>query len=198
MLAAKQWSQSDFVLYPYSYPQNWLGQFSKGTWYAWVNTKDGVIIVTAAYAPKPPLVNPDQPDDPVPATHLSDFIFLVLKEQCGIESLACIQRLKYVIRHKVVNQISQQIANQVLLGKPNEPPNYRYPAWSKQSYAATTDNGAALIGVPNGYGVAYSLMQHVLPLGRWTIKKVRVFGNDNGELCLAYRVMKCSQCNVMK
>ncbi|KAI4156026.1 MAG: hypothetical protein LQ340_000572 [Diploschistes diacapsis] len=169
MLNSARWYESDFARYRYD-----------------VNTVAGVVIVVTAYAPKQPYVNPSQPNNPAPCTFLSDFVFLAIQQQCGTQGLPCIQRLQYIIHMLVSNSVSVAVAQRVFTGGTGTPASF--PQWPGRSYETDTEGGAALVGVPNGYGVAYMLAQHRAQLGPRTVDQVRVFGNDYGQLCIAWHV----------
>ena len=53
-----------------------------------------------------------------------------------------------------------------------------------------TDQAAkALVGIPNGLGIAWMLLQHKKQFGPRTIDEVKVFGSDYGELCISWKII---------
>ena len=64
----------------------------------------------------------------------------------------------------------------------------QYPTWPGRQYNTNTEGGAALVGMPNGYGVAFMLAQRRASFGPRTIDHVRIFGNDHGQLTVGWHV----------
>lgn len=75
----------------------------------------------------------------------------------------------------VVNGLTESVAT-MAAGR-----NTNYPPWPGQSFTTDTENGLALLGCPNGWGVGYMLTQHsATSLGRKTVDRVAVFGDPVG------------------
>jgi hypothetical protein len=50
-------------------------------------------------------------------------------------------------------------------------------------------DGLAMLGSPNGYGVAYLLLQHQAQFGRRTIQSVQVWSGPDGDYYAYFRIM---------
>lgn len=122
----------------------------------------------------------------MPCRNLSDFVFLALQDKCGTKGLACIQRLKYVTHVAVCNPVGISVGQQVFTGKPHPPENY--PPWPGRVYNTDIEAGAALVGILNGYGVAFMLAQHRQQFGPRLIDQVSIFGDDNGVISFAWHI----------
>lgn len=84
----------------------------------------------------------------------------------------CLQRLEWIIHHSVTNPVSENVAATVM-GQSD------YSAWPGKSFQTEDDdNGKALVGCPNGYGVGFLIADHSHLLGGKTIDYVNVFGDD--------------------
>ena len=155
----------------------------------WINIKAGVIIVPMANAPQDPLVpKGTKLPIPPPPRRLSDVMCLTYMNMCG-QDIQCLQKLRWVIHYNIGNTQSLG-AIQWLFGNP--PPNYKFKGWPGRGYDLSTQNTAqpaqALVGIPNGKGIAYMLLQHNQQFGPRTIDRVQVFGSDYGGLCVAWRI----------
>ena len=156
-----------------------------------LNVTKGVIIVSNVESPAKPYVDPkakNKPTPPLPLTHLSDYIFLVHKKQCG-DNNDCLKRLTWVVHDHVVNADTINAVNTALTGAGSETEG-QYPAWPGKTLYTATDTGAvALVGAPNGWGIAYQLAQHRAQYGPKMIDKVVVFMNGDTHLSLAYHIV---------
>jgi hypothetical protein len=95
----------------------------------------------------------------------SDVVYLQWKMHSSPEST-----LKYVLRHNIMNPVTASIVEAINIAN-----STTTLEWPGTSYAATSEEGQALLGTPNGSGVAYLLVQHKQELGRKTIEKITVF-----------------------
>ncbi|KAI4150596.1 MAG: hypothetical protein LQ340_003987, partial [Diploschistes diacapsis] len=102
--------------------------------------------------------------------------------------LACLQRLQWLIHYTVLNPVSEAVANTVF----GTSGNSAWPAWPGRGFvpydSVYGQPAKALIGCPNGHGVAYLLAQHVREYGPRAIDEVRVFGSDSELLCMGWHV----------
>ena len=114
-------------------------------------------------------------------------MFLALQDQCGDEGDACIQRLQWVIHEIVTTDVTVAAAKQIMFGDP-EIASPTYPQWPGTAYPTTDDAGAALVGCPNGYGVAYMLGQHEAQFGGRYIDAAVIFRNDVEALSIGWRI----------
>jgi hypothetical protein len=55
----------------------------------------------------------------------------------------------------------------------------RYPGWGRASWEMGSNEVTALLGTPNGAGIAYLLAQHKTHLGRKTLGKVHLVYNED-------------------
>ncbi|KAJ5403995.1 hypothetical protein N7509_003866 [Penicillium cosmopolitanum] len=100
-----------------------------------------------------------------PLTKLSDVYFLRWQD---IASRKQLRNLKYFFRLHVINTQSKAIAAQAFGGEP-------VPRWPGRSFDLSTDEGLAILGTPNGAGVAWFLINHKPELGVRAPNKVTVF-----------------------
>ncbi|KAF9885830.1 hypothetical protein FE257_012302 [Aspergillus nanangensis] len=109
-----------------------------------------------------------------PLSKLSDVYYLFWKE---LSTNKNVKNLKYFFRHHVINTQSKRIALEVAGGA--------IPEWPGVSYDMSTDQGKAILGTPNGSGVAFFLINHKPELGVRVPTKVTLFktiGRDaNGQ-----------------
>ena len=182
--------------YRLQYDQPWIDKIGEYT--LCVNIEAGVVITPTVESPKKPLIPGAGPNDPPPPDLpylLSDFMFMILQDMCKNQQspTACVRNLKWVVHYNVVNKVCLDVAKQAT----RNPDIYSFPHWPGISFQVAGDYGStvtqwakALIGCPNGYGVAYMLSQFRLKFGPRTINNVYVFGNDDASarLCLAYQI----------
>jgi len=78
--------------------------------------------------------------------------------------------LQFVIRYSVRNETTNLIVNRALrdVGRQGEP-------WPGVVFTMDTDQGRAILGSPNGSGVARLLSQHKVQFFQKTVSEVRVF-----------------------
>ncbi|GAB1210761.1 hypothetical protein APSETT445_009559 [Aspergillus pseudonomiae] len=112
---------------------------------------------------------------------LSDVYFLLWKEVAK-KSETELRNIKYFVRHHVINDASLDVALEVASGKPLPPRKKDEPRdtsmveeWPGKSYDMSTDDGKAILGTPNGAGVARFLMDHKPELGVKAPSKVTLF-----------------------
>ncbi|KAK2762134.1 hypothetical protein FQN54_001141 [Arachnomyces sp. PD_36] len=99
-----------------------------------------------------------------PLSKLSDMYFLFWKMLAKGKD---IRNIKYFFRHHVINSHSKKIALEVTGGS--------IPEWPGVSYDMSTKEGKAILGTPNGSGVAFFLLNHKPELGVRVPTKVTVF-----------------------
>jgi hypothetical protein len=144
-----------------------------------VNAAGGMLV--ACENPSPPEAN-RQADRPLhlDVPHLqkwSDVAFLQWKRYAPVVS-----DLQYVLRHKVMNETTESVMQSI-----NAANGSTTLAWPGASYDATSFEGQALLGTPNGSGVAYMLIQHKCELGHKVVDKIIVFEEDR-ELMLLFQI----------
>ena len=140
-----------------------------------------------AASPRKPYVNTDlPPPQHPPLTKLSDYTFLVWKQACDGDD-DCITGLKYVIHDTVVEDRTLAVIDSALAAV-----NLQNTPWPGVTFSSDTQPGTALIGSPNGWGVAYMLFTFPLDFGGYTIDEVVVFENDWGSADLALHIAELS------
>jgi hypothetical protein len=99
----------------------------------------------------------------------SDVTFVEWQEQAEASGLD-IKGLKYVIRYHIVNTdtkwIIQQAAGESSL-----------ITWPGVNIPMSDEKGRAVLGTPNGVGIAYLLATHKAQLGQLTVESVRVWSH---------------------
>ena len=127
--------------------------------------------------------------NPSPLRRLSDFMYLVYMDQCK-QKIICLQTLQYIIHYDVANTQSLETVSYIL----KVPLSHQFPDWDhgyvyKPGSQDTDQAAKALVGIPNGLGIAWMLLQHEAQFGPRTIDQVTVFGSDYGELCIAWKII---------
>lgn len=144
-----------------------------------VNAKDGVLVAYENLSPLEANRLAGRGDFDVPELRFwSDVAFLQWKSKSTKDS-----ELKYVLRYNVLNIHAESILTSIHLAN-----NTETMPWPGICYDATSLEGQALLGSPNGSGVAYMLIQHKQELGHKTIEKITVFRQGN-ELMLLFHVV---------
>ncbi|KAL8707078.1 MAG: hypothetical protein Q9225_007835 [Loekoesia sp. 1 TL-2023] len=116
------------------------------------------------------------PNNPIPPLNRwSDVAWLLWTLTPGNkDNPSQISKLRYVIRDNVGNEITREIIERI---EGVEPDTLDLP-WPGHTYDMRTDGGKALLGTPNGIGVAYLIKDHSDVLGR-RIPSVRIFSANN-------------------
>lgn len=176
----------------------------------WFSKIHGAIIMEDVVPPEDPLTPPGLPQNdipnPLPLCQLSDWMFVVWQDFCGKKDKECIQNLRWVVHIGVTDYSCKNVALLVAGYQAGTSPKWKqYPAWqfnipyqqpgSEQDPTWQNFKRAynALLGCPNGFGVAHMLQQRQQDLGRQIIDEIMVFGTDAdaafpGELCLGWRI----------
>lgn len=152
-----------------------------------VNPIAGVIVVPFSFKPKDPVVNPDpQRYGPLPRgptlTRFSDFMFLTWQEACRRTDQS-VRNLKWVIIADVSNASCVLVYETILRSSGLQLEN-----WPGLIMDAEGIIAQAMIGCPNGFGVAWLLANHEAELGSKTIDQAVLFLGDNGGVCFAFRI----------
>lgn len=107
--------------------------------------------------------------------HQSDVMFLeyqrVMQE---ISDEQPMDQLKAVWRHNIINEYTRNLCIKFAAGEDGFAIHH-IPVWPGKDFSAGSDELAALVGSPNGVGVAYLLLQHRQQMGRKKIAKARVW-----------------------
>jgi hypothetical protein len=131
-----------------------------------INPGDGLIVAVDNYSPTASSIADGLDISRVPALKFwSDAAFLQWK-LCATET----SKLQYVLRYNVMNEATNFVVDSINAANGTE-----MAAWPGVAYDAESEEGRALLGTPNGSGVAFMLIQHKEQLGRKKIGKVTVF-----------------------
>ncbi|ORX94814.1 hypothetical protein BCR34DRAFT_205657 [Clohesyomyces aquaticus] len=136
-----------------------------------MNHHDGALIIVREYSPKNQAAvrNPPVPDDQLPRLRAaSDIIWIEWAARAGSADAA--KNLKTVTIYRVSNEMTTAAIRRALDSR-----NTQLSAFPGEQFDATSDEGKALIGSPNGVGVGYLLLQHKPQLGNLKISKIDVF-----------------------
>ncbi|KAE8382211.1 hypothetical protein BDV26DRAFT_288738 [Aspergillus bertholletiae] len=161
-----------------------------GYYKATISTKAGYISAEENISPAYLIAEERKKQPPPTISRLSDVYFLLWKEVAG-KSEAELKNIKYFVRHHVINGASLDVALEVASGKPLPPREKDEPRdtsmveeWPGKSYDMSTDDGKAILGTPNGVGVARFLIDHKQELGVKAPSKVTLFkttGHTNAD-----------------
>lgn len=88
------------------------------------------------------------------------------------------RKINGIIRSSVRNEVTLKVAYQAIGGEGN------LKTWPGTTFRMSEDNGKALAGTPNMYGILYSLWQHPDDWGGKKLHSVTVFKDGRGELSL--------------
>jgi hypothetical protein len=134
------------------------------------NPIEGVIIAWGSYGAKYQGSKQDPPITVLPKLqNWSDITWLQWAQLAGDMA----KNLRFIFRSPVANTEAQWLITRALQlsGK-------QLSTWPGVEFSMDTDEGKAILASPNGSGVAYLLLTHKRQLGRKTIGKVTVFGDD--------------------
>lgn len=116
-----------------------------------------------------------RPMNIVPLDRWSDVVFLEWKKLCK-KAHVPVSSLKHVIRYNVDNKPTEDVIQDVF--------GLDRPDWSKISrgrrFHPDEEEFAALLGTPNGSGVAYMLIDHKGQFGQMRVKSITVKGMKIG------------------
>ena len=135
----------------------------------YVNKVFGMVVVKDSYAP--------YPQRNLGIEHMSDFLYLYWKMECGTDTDS-MKNLYGVLRTNIQTQRTRDVAFEIVGGEESLSP---YPG---TVYLMSSDEGLALAGTPQGWGVFYSLWQHKNGWDGKTVYSFRLFKSDVGDLCM--------------
>ena len=132
-----------------------------------------VIVVKNAGSSKTPLIDPKSPPGtPTPLNRLSDFAWVAYQDACKGNQQQ-LSGLRWIIHEAVTNRDCMAVAKYATgldLGT--------FQAWPGSMFKMDSLAGQALLGCPDGKGVAWLVAQHATSgLGRKEIDSVAVYGN---------------------
>ncbi|KAF1984676.1 hypothetical protein K402DRAFT_455568 [Aulographum hederae CBS 113979] len=157
---------------------SWKHYGTQGSFQNVYNPKAKVILAMSNWSPA--AMQADEPvEDQVPLPELrawSDVTFLEWEHQCQLAGTS-VKDLRFVQRSSVVNIKSRRVAKTAL-------------AFLQRSYekfdlspemSMDLDAAAAILGTPNGKGVAWLLLQHKQQFGPRFIQGVTVYKGDSSD-----------------
>ncbi|KAK4542065.1 hypothetical protein LTR36_007096 [Oleoguttula mirabilis] len=134
----------------------------------------GILIANNNYSPKYMITKPTshfRGGPLVPLAAWSDVQFLKWQHLCTLAGTD-VRSLKYIFRSNIVNDVTRNVIFAALAksGIKTGP-----PPWPGKKYSMDSEEGKALLGTPNGNGVAWILFSHRAQLGWKTIESVQLF-----------------------
>lgn len=79
--------------------------------------------------------------------------------------------LNYVFRVQMQNAATSLILNKII----SKHVTFKYETWPDITFGMDTEEGKAILGTPNGAGIAWVLVQHRKSFGEKRIEKVTLF-----------------------
>lgn len=168
----------------------------------WFSKKNFVIIMWQIYSPSPPLnppfVEPQYYPTPPPLSRYSDWMFLIWEDFCDYDA-HCVASLRWVVHRGVSNPSAKNVAKIVSdIDTAERDPIWRmYPGAEyellNEEEPDNSDHNSdyfnALVGNPNGWGIALMLQQRKSDFLSRVINRVNVFGSDDDDiLCMQWRI----------
>ncbi|KAK4546125.1 hypothetical protein LTR36_002262 [Oleoguttula mirabilis] len=152
------------------------------------NPRQGVIIANFNFGPahqigEEPDLKEQHPDIvPPPLKQWSDVAFLEYQAECQAQNHD-MKNLKYIFRYGCQNYDTSYVVDAIFDPDQANPDNVEQaPLWSQRKvYTLDTEQGKALLGTPNGNGIAWFLIQHRQQLGQKRVKSVSIFRENERE-----------------
>lgn len=136
----------------------------------WCSPSDGVIVAHSNYGPA--YQCSERLCSPTPLPHLrhwSDIVFLQYVEIATLSNTT-IGNLSHVFRRLIRNPDTRSIIDRILKDESKQP-----EMWPGVTFKLDTQPGKAILGTPNGSGVAILLYEHKRQLGHKTVYKVTIY-----------------------
>ncbi|KAK3645883.1 Mitochondrial import inner membrane translocase subunit tim8 [Elasticomyces elasticus] len=172
---------------------------TKGSYANLLNPPAGLLICENNFSPAYMAEQNDLPvTDIPPLNRLSDVLWLQWKDAVAFSGQAdLVSNVKWIWRHHVVDAKSEDIIDSAI-----SLPDEDIEDWPGKTYDMSAAPGTqerriarALLGSPNGVGVAHFLSQHRAELGFKTVEKVQLF-NDEGERHMLFHIMNINENDV--
>jgi hypothetical protein len=96
----------------------------------------------------------------------SDVVFVEWQSQTAASGHD-IRGLKYIVRYEIVNGDTASIVDQAATAPESE--------WPGETIPMSAIRGRAILGTPNGAGIAYLLATHKAQLGHMTVERVQLW-----------------------
>ncbi|KAF2798547.1 hypothetical protein K505DRAFT_357393 [Melanomma pulvis-pyrius CBS 109.77] len=136
----------------------------------WCSPSDGVIIAHSNYGPA--YQCSERLCRPTPLPHLkhwSDIVFLQYVETATLSNTT-IRNLSHVFRRLIRNPETRSVIDRILRDESKEP-----EMWPGFTLNIDTQPGKAILGTPNGSGVAFLLFEHKRQLGHKYVDRVTIY-----------------------
>ncbi|KAF2648826.1 hypothetical protein K491DRAFT_611948 [Lophiostoma macrostomum CBS 122681] len=138
----------------------------------------GILIAISNYSPMAVATLEELAPESLPPgfprlRHWSDIAFLHWQSITLQETHST--QLNHIIRSSIQNHQTLSIVNKVLERNNVE----TLPEWPGITFDINTEQAHALLGTPNGSGIAFLLFQHKQQLGHKTVEKVTMFYENN-------------------
>ncbi|KAJ4390861.1 hypothetical protein N0V93_004460 [Gnomoniopsis smithogilvyi] len=142
-----------------------------------INVPAGLLIADNSLSPTDPTAQiAGKKGTITPLRQWSDVAFLEWLEAAGA---AQVKNLKYVIRSLIINAQTKTRIQEALVKSGHK----TTPVWKNAAkFAMTSDEGAGLLGSPNGSGVGFLIAGHKQQLGLKTITSVTVWASEAVDL----------------
>jgi hypothetical protein len=148
-----------------------------------INTRAGLICAEYSFGPAY-CANRTEWDAGVPLPNLKHWSDVAFLQWSSLKRTAP-GELKYVLRSRISEKDTLAVIAELVANLSDE---YRYLGWPGISFdMARSDHAKALLGTPNGSGVAWLLAQHRSQLGWKDVSEVRLFYSAEPLDCPCYR-----------
>ena len=143
-----------------------------------INPSDGIIVAYDNYTARAMIEECARCYSVIPKLkHWSDVAYLQWLSKANEKS-----NLRYVLRHNVLNDVTRFAVTYLMLQG-----RLVVKEWPGTTYNAGSVEFNALLGSPNGSGVAYLLIQHRKGLGHKTVDKVTIF-KEKWDIMLLFHI----------
>jgi hypothetical protein len=142
------------------------------------NPEEGVILGWGAFSPAYMGAKKDPPVTVVPdLKSWSDITFLQWADLHKNEKGPAVSHLRYIMKTPCENPTTQLVIKKALKNT-----GQTLSKWPGVTFSMDTKEGVAILGTPNGWGVAYLLVQHKKQLGNKVVDKVTVFQDEGPKV----------------
>jgi hypothetical protein len=158
--------------------------------FSFLNPEAGLLIAAANTTPEGMLTDSDKESNIVTfpkLNHWSDVAFLQW-QSLSIDGV--MSDLKFVARVSITNEYTTAVLSTVLVSlcKQHNAGEKALPRWPGVIFTMNSEEGMALLGTPNGSGVAWLLAQHKKELGHKCVEKVRLWYSLTGPPNLLFHL----------
>jgi hypothetical protein len=151
---------------------DWHHQATWGFYISVMNPGKGMMLAENNVSPWEETRNDNQRQPPL--TRWSDVNFLLWEQATRTKKE--LRGIKYLIRYHIVNTDTQNMINEAL-----DSTGAILSHYPGTVFPMTSEAGQAIMGTPNGGGVAWFLVDHKNQLGVKEVESVRVFKTDGSD-----------------